>query len=278
MNRFLFPCALVLALVLAGAGCLHAPYAPNDTATARHHVMQQLLQGVAGSIQQDLDGLDATVSLAAHNLGVTGLSGPEADGILRSVVSSHPCIHTAITYDANGTVRAAEPADVKVIIGQNLLDQENVRRATSTQKPLMSEYFTLAEGGEAVSIARPVFSPGGEYLGALSMTFSPSCLVAPYAGEAMGYAPVIVNVAQQDGRILYHPDRALIGKPTFNEPAFASFPGVLALARRYADERSGYATFSFYRTGTDVVVEKEAFWDTVGLHGTEWRVMVIGER
>jgi len=27
-----------------------------------------------------------------------------------------------------------------------------------------------------------------------------------------------------------------------------------------------------------VVVEKEAFWDTVGLHGTEWRVMVIGER
>ncbi|MDH7511011.1 MAG: hypothetical protein QHH04_08240 [Methanolinea sp.] len=278
MNRFLSPCALVLALVLAGAGCIHAPAGKNDTADARHHVMQQLLQGVAGSIQQDLDKLDATVSLAAHNLGATGLSGPEVDGILRSIVSSHPCIHTAITYDANGTVRAAEPADVKVIIGSNLLDQENVQQAIATKEPLMSEYFALAEGGEAVSITHPVFSSNGEFLGAVSMTFSPSCLVAPYAGEAMGYAPVIVNVAQQDGRILYHPDRALIGKPTFNETTFASFPGVLALARRYADERSGYATFSFYRTGTDVVVEKEAFWDTVGLHGTEWRVMVIGER
>lgn len=278
MNRSLFPFALVLALLLAGAGCIHAPFETNDAAAARHHVMQLLLQGVAGSIERDLDGLDGNVSLAARELGATGLSGPEADGVLRRVVSLHPCIHAAITYDANGTVRAAEPADVKVIIGANLLDQENVRQAISTEKPLMSGYFTLAEGGEAVSITHPVFSPDGEFLGDISMTFSPSCLVAPYAGEAMGYAPVIVNVAQQDGRILYHPDRALIGKPTFNESAFAAFPGVLDLARRYSTERSGYATFSFYRTGTDVVVEKETFWDTVGLHGTEWRVMVIGER
>jgi len=278
MNRIIPLLAMTLALALAGAGCLHAPAGTKETADARHHVMQQLLHGVAGSIQGTLDGLDHNVSLAAGRLGETGLSGLKADEVLRNVVSSHPCIHAAITYDANGTVRAAEPADVKVIIGKNLLDQENVRQTTGTQKPLMSEYFTLAEGGEAVSIAHPVFSPTGQFLGDISLTFSPSCLVAPYAREAMAYAPFTFTVAQVDGRILYHPDPALVGKETFNESAFASFPDGSGLARRYSTERSGYATFSFYRTGTGVVVEKEAFWETVHLHGTEWRVMVIGER
>lgn len=278
MSRFLSLSAIVLVLALAGAGCLHVPSGKNDTTAARHHVMQQLLQGVTRTTQSSLDSLDETVSIAAGMLGQIGISGPGADEVLRGVVSSSPCIHGAITYDANGTVRAAEPGNVKVIIGSNLLDQENVRQAVTTKKPLMSGYFTLAEGGEAVSITHPVFSPAGEFLGDLSMTFVPSCLVAPSATAAMDYAPFTFTVAQPDGRILYHPDHDFVGKPTFNESAFAPFPAVLDLARRYSTERSGYATFSFYRTGTDVVVEKETFWDTVGLHGTEWRVMVIGER
>jgi hypothetical protein len=278
MSRLIPLLAITLVLALAGAGCLHAPSVTSETSDARHHVMQQLLRGMAGSIQGTLDGLDHNVSLAAGRLGKTGLSGPEADEVLRNVVSSHPCIHAAITYDSNGTVRAAEPSDVKAIIGSSLLDQENVRQATGTEKHLMSGYFTLAEGGKAVSIAHPVFSPTGQFLGDIGMTFSPSCLVAPYAGEAMAYAPFTFTVAQADGRILYHPDPGLIGKETFNESAFASFPEVLELARRYSTERSGYATFSFYQTGTGNVVEKETLWDTVRLHGTEWRVMVIGER
>jgi len=94
----------------------------------------------------------------------------------------------------------------------------------------------------------------------------------------MAYAPFIFNIAQADGRILFHPDPSLVGKPTFNETTFARFPGILDLAHRYSTEHPGYATFSFYRTGTDLFVEKETFWDTVSLHGTEWRVMVIAER
>lgn len=268
---------IIVILALLGAGCVHAPVATDEMLDARHHLMQQLLHGVTGHLQASLSSLDDTCSEAAETLGSTSLSGPRADAILERVVSSHPSILTAITYDTNGTVIAAEPASAKVIIGRSLLDQEQVRQAVGTQKPLMSGYFTLAQGGEGVAIARPVFSGDGKFIGVVSTTFSPRMLIAPAAGDAMAYAPFIFNIAQADGHILFHPDPSLVGKPTFNETTFSRFPGILDLARRYSSERSGYATFSFSRTGSDVVVEKETFWDTVSLHGTEWRVMVIAE-
>jgi len=273
----LFILITVLALFLAGTGCLQEKHPPAVQEGPRHALMQRLLGAVAGSTQDTLDTLDLAVSGSAGEIGSSGLFGPATDAILADLVSFHPAVISAITYDTNGTVRAAEPASAKVIVGQSLLDQVQVRQSISTRKPLMSGYFTLAQGGEGVAIAHPVFSRDGEFLGVVSTTFSPRALIAPAADEAMAYAPFIFNVAQADGRILFHPDPALVGKPTFNETTFARFPGILDLARRYSTEPSGYATFSFYRTGTDVVVEKETFWDTVSLHGTEWRVMVIAE-
>ena len=274
----LFILISILALLLAGAGCLQEKHPPAVQEGPRHALMQPLLGAVAGTTQDTLDALDIAVSGSAGAIGTSGLFGPATDNILADLVSFHPAVITAITYDTNGTVRAAEPGNAKVIVGQSLLDQEHVRQAIATRKPLMSEHFTLAQGGEGVAIAHPVFSRDGEFLGVVSTTFSPRALIAPAAGVAMAYAPFIFNVAQEDGKILYHPDPALVGKPTFNETTFARFPGILDLARRYSTERSGYATFSFYRTGSDVVVDKETYWDTVSLHGTEWRVMVIAER
>lgn len=281
MTRF-HPIVLILtfmlALLFAGSGCLQERHHTAVLESPRHSLMQQLLGAVTGTTQDTLDALDIAVSGSAGAIVTSGLFGPATDDILTDLVSFHPAVISAITYDSNGTVRAAEPATARVLVGQSLLDQEQVRQAVATRKPLMSEYFTLAHGGDGVAIAYPVFSRDGEFLGVVSTTFSPRALIAPAADEAMAYAPFIFNVAQADGRILFHPDPALVGKATFNETTFARFPGILDLAHRYSTERSGYATFSFYRTGSDVVVEKDTFWDMVSLHGTEWRVMVIAER
>ena len=268
----------MLTLLLGGTGCLQEKHPPAVQEGPRHALMQQLLGAVTGTTQDTLDALDIAVSGSAGTIGTSGLFGPATDAILADQLSFHPAVISAITYDTNGTVRAAEPASARGLVGQSIHNQAQVEKALATEEPLMSEHFTLAQGGEGVAIAYPVFSRDGEFLGVVSTTFSPRALIAPAAGEAMAYAPFIFNIAQPDGLILFHPDPALVGKPTFNETTFARFPGILDLARRYSTERSGYATFSFYRTGSDVVVEKETFWDTVSLHGTEWRVMVIAEK
>ena len=278
-NYFLI-IAMVLSL-LASAGCLQEQKVPgdvNNTTTIRHEIMQKLLHEMTGSIQSELCMFNFSIDEVSYHLGESGLSGPKADSMLADLASYHPAILSAITIDTNGTVLSAAPDNAKILIGQNIADQEAISQVLSTRQPVMSKYFTLRQGGEGVPMVYPVFSPSGEFLGALSMTFSPSILVARYAEELEGWAPFMYAVAQPDGVLLYHSNPALAGKQALDEPFFEQFPEILDFVRRSDTERTGYATFSFYKEGSTEIVPKETFWDTGYLYDSEWRVFVNADR
>ena len=281
MTRFhaLSLVAIVLTMLVC-AGCLQEQRIPggeHDTTAIRHALMHQLLNGMTGRLQDTLEAFDFSVEDVASLLGTTGISGAEADSLVRDLATSHPAVLSAITVDPNGTVLSAAPESAIPVLGQNISDQDVIARVLSTREPAMGKYFTLRQGGAGVAIVYPVFSPGGEFLGAVSMAFSPQALVTPYAEESATWAPFTYIVAQPDGVLLAHANPAFVGKPTFDEPLFEGFPEILDLARRYSTERTGYATFSYYRVGTTEVVPKETFWDTVELKGTEWRVLVVAD-
>lgn len=285
MTRFnyLLLFAIVLSLIVS-AGCLQEHQASggaNDTTTIRHAIMQKLLHEMTGTIQDNLDAFNFSIDDVSSSLGETGLSGPEADTLVADLASYHPAILSAITVDTNGTVLSAAPANARVLLGQNIADQEAISQVISNREPAMSKYFPLRQGGEGVAIVYPVFSPSGEFLGALSMAFSPSLLVARFAEESKTWAPFTYVVAQPDGVLLYQNDPSMVRFQTLNETIFKGFPDALDFIHRYSTNHSGYGTFSFWIPGPGkmvVLVEKETYWDTVTLHGTEWRVLVIAEK
>jgi polar amino acid transport system substrate-binding protein len=270
----------VVAVVLLGTGCVQEQsmqVANNATSGTGREAMVQLADEVNRSILGDLSGLDLATSDAAASLGTTGLSGPEAETVLGRVLSSDPAILTVITIDRNGTVISAVPGEAEALIGENLGTQAVVRQVLSTREPLMSDIFPLAQGGYAVLIEHPVFSPGGDFTGLVSTAFLPWDLIAPVAENATAGTAYSIMVTQTDGRVLFDPDPQEIGMETLNETLYAGFPEILETARRLSAEPSGSASYSFYSTGFGKVVKKEAFWTTLGMHGTEWRVMVIRE-
>lgn len=281
MTRFKYLILLAITLTfILGVGCLQEQQSSggmNNTTAIRHAIMQKLLHEMTGTIQDNLDAFNFSIDDTASILGTTSLSGADADMIVMDLATYHPAILSAITVDTHGTVLSAAPDNARVLLGQNIADQEAISQVLSTRQPAMSKYFTLRQGGEGIAIVYPVFSPDGEFLGALSMTFSPSLLVARFAEESRTWAPFTYIVAQPDGLLIYHSNPAIVGKPTFNEPLFERFPEILNLAHRYDTERTGYAKFSFYKNGSMKIVPKETFWDTVSLHNTEWRVLVIAE-
>jgi len=282
MTRFdyLITFAIVLSLILS-AGCLQQQNASgriNDTTTIRHAIMQKLLHEMSGSIQSELGMFNFSIDEASYYLGEHGLTGPKADAMMADFASYHPAILSLITVDTNGTVLSAAPDNAKILIGQSIADQEAISHVLSTRQPTMSNYFTLRQGGEGVVMVYPVFSPGGEFLGALSMAFSPSILATRYAEELERWAPFTYTVAQPDGVLLYHTNSALVGKPAFDEPLFEQFPEILDFVRRSDTERTGYATFSFFKEGSTEIVPKETFWETVYLYDSEWRVFVNADR
>jgi hypothetical protein len=278
MTRF-HPLALLAIALLVGAGCLQAP-APggtNTTADTRHALMQQELRAMTACIQADLDAFDASTARTASALGTTGLSGPDADAAVTALAAGHPATLSAIVVGPDGTVLAAAPESALAVLGLNIANQDAIARVLSTRQPAMGRYFTLRQGPAGVAIVAPVFAPNGTFSGAVSTAFSPQALVAPRANASKARAPFSFIVAQPDGVLIYHANASLAGTSTFDEPVFRPFPDVLDLARRYGAEPSGYAAFTFYREGTEEVVPKETFWETVSLHGTGWRVLVVAE-
>ena len=263
----------ILLISLLGTGCLHW----QETADTDHEVMLAILGEAACAIQCTLDELDSVASMTAASLEKTGISGADAEAVLKEGVESHALVLTMITYDANGTVVAAEPQSVKILVGRNLVGQEIVKRALAEKVPVMSGMFPLAEGGNGVVVEHPVKSADGKFLGVISTMFGPYDLIRPIAEDAANGTPYTFMVIETGGHILYDPDPGEVGKETFGDALYAQFPEIDRVARQAAANRSGYDTYSFYGTGSDAVVRKETYWSTVSLHGTEWRVMVIGE-
>jgi len=273
------PLLVVAALLILGAGCLQEQEArPVDTApqATGHAAMLRLLNDTAERMQDALSGLDHATADAADALGTTGLSGPGAETALRRPVAADLSVLTVITFDLDGVVRAAEPEEAKILLGQRLGDQA-VLQAIATRQPLLSDLFPLAQGGDAVVIIHPVVRGDGAATGMVSTAFIPFDLLAPIAADASRKTPCSFMVIQTDGRILYDPDPEEVGRETLDDALYKEFPEILAIARQAAGDRTGYGTYSFYSTGLGKIINKETFWTTIGLHDTEWRVMVIGE-
>ncbi len=282
MIRSLFlPVSVAFVLFLFSAGCVSEQpeqKSSESTLSDHHNAMKENLSRVTESLQGSLSELDSAVADAAADLSKTGLSGPEADAILSRVVASDPSVINIITYDMNGTVLAAEPAAAKVLVGQDISDHIIVRETLASEMPLMSPLVMLAAGVDGVIIAHPVTSQDGKFLGMASLAFSPYAMAAPVANGTVKDTPYTVMVTEPgNGLVLYDADPGQVGHETLSSSLFAGFPDLLAVARDARENRTGYGTYSFSPSPSAEAVKKETFWDTVGLHGREWRVFVIRE-
>ncbi|WP_067051453.1 cache domain-containing protein [Methanofollis ethanolicus] len=268
--------AIALALAAASllcAGCT-APAESGASDDAARVEMLSLLGGMQGAVTGNLTAIDRAAAETAAGLESAGLSGPRAEALLDGALAVDPSVYSAIVVARNGTVTAARPAGIG-LVGSNLGEQAVVREVFDRKAPVMSDLFPLAEGGYAATIECPVFSPDEKMIGLVSVAFLPDRLVGGHAEATVKGTPYTVMAAQSGGRVLYDADPEEIGKETFNESLYADFPEVLDTARSFSDNWSGHAAYSFYDTGFGGVVRKEAYWTTVGLHGTEWRLVII---
>ncbi|NYT05832.1 MAG: hypothetical protein GKC04_05605 [Methanomicrobiales archaeon] len=244
---------------------------------AEHAAMLSLLADLQGDSNGAFYRLDAATASAARDLGNAGLSGSDADMILSSLAASGPAAISAITFDRDGTVRAAAPASVTELIGLDLSGQQVVQAVLTQNQPLQSDLFALAEGGYAATIEYPVISPEGQVIGAVSGAFSPYELVRSSAETTLEDTPYAVMAVQRDGLVLFDSDPARVGTAMVDESLSADSPEMLDFAGQCSAYWSGYAMYSFPDTGTGQIVKKEAYWTTIGIHRNEWRLIIIRE-
>ncbi|HUU74715.1 MAG TPA: cache domain-containing protein, partial [Methanoregulaceae archaeon] len=254
------------ALVLA-AGCT------GQESVIQKTEMESMAEKVAASIDSGLEELKAGVGENALALAETGLSGPEAEAVLAKNLLKHPWAISSLVIAKNGTVVTAVPENFADIVGTDLSWQPQVQKANTEQVPIVSDVFMMAEGFAGISQSYPVFSPTGEYLGYTDITYTPDAFIGRQIRPLTNGTDYDVWVTQTDGTVIYDTTKEEIGKNLFTDPAYDD-PALQKIFERIIAEPEGSGQYTFWDQNWDRNITKTAVWDTAGIDGAEWRVVV----
>ena len=235
--------------------------------------LHPILLKLQGAVQAVLDRVDADLAAAAANLTEAGLTSPDTHAILNNLCEQHAYVVDCATIDRNGTMLVVEPGAYHEFEGSDISQQEQIIRLRQTGQPVLSQTFRAVEGFNAVDLQWPVFSPDGELVGSVSMLIRPESFLSVLIEPEVQGSSIDAWVMQLDGLILYDPDGDEIGRNLFTDPLYQPFPQLLTMGREIAANEAGTGTYEFFGTGMSAPVKKAASWCSVGLHGTEWRVV-----
>jgi branched-chain amino acid transport system substrate-binding protein len=236
---------------------------------------QRVLDQVRQETQKAMNALDLDLAAAAQTLSGQDMVGEKARSLMSELITGRPYIVDICTISRNGKILAVEPEHFRAIEGQDISQQEQVIRLFQTLKPVMSHNFRSVEGFDAADMEYPVFGPEKEITGSISVLFKPEIIIGDIVSRSVGENPFGVMFMQPDGRIIYETDADQIGRNTFVDPLYQSFPQLLSLARKVSEKDSGTGNYQFLDSATKQTVNKEAIWVTFALHGAEWRIVLI---
>lgn len=267
--KWLYPALIliVLGLTLSISGCT------GQKADPAIPEMKNLASGLTVSINEGLFDIRSDLKNGSVSLSETGLSGPDAGSVLTNTLTRHPWAMSAVTVSREGQIMAAVPKQYAHLTGTDVSTQPQVIRVNAAKSPGLSGVIPLVEGYPGVFQSSPVFSHEGEYLGYIDITYAPEIFLGRYIEKATMNTPYDVWVVQTDGTEIYDTNREEIGKNIISDPIYAD-PALYAVASGILKEPSGTTTYVFWDRDWSKNVTKTAVWETAGIDGTEWRIVV----
>jgi hypothetical protein len=225
-------------------------------------------------LQKTLNRIDNAIASAVLKAKDT----PQAEKDIRSLMSSiyrqEEALIDIFFIDGKGIMRYAEPKEYRNYEGSDFSGQAHVADMIKKPRPLLSSGFTAVEGFDAVTFCHPLYGKNGEFIGYLSALVRPDLVVRKLL-KSTGLPPEYdLWIMQTDGRVVYDQDAGEIGRMLFSDPLYAPYVTLLKLGRNIAATSSGTGDYIFEQTMGKENVIKKASWDTVKLHGTEWRVVL----
>ncbi len=241
----------------------------------KKEAMSALLIQDASNINSELQKLDSLISNACSQLSLTGLTGAGAEKILSDLHNENPkIILNAATADKNSILLAIQPSNYSSAIGQDVHNQEQNIEMHQTMQPAVSNLITLVEGFPGVVMVAPVFDSNNQFMGALSIVFLPYELIHPIV-ESSVQGIYTIYALQRNGTLIYDAS-AEQGKNVFTDREYQGYPELQTFIHQVVDTQSGYGKYSYYDdlAPSRPLVNKEAYWMTIGIYNTDWRLVI----
>jgi len=234
-----------------------------------------------GIIQSKLLNLDNAVAAAAEKIAKSGLQGEETRGILAGLCKKYPYLLDCSTADPRGKMITVAPEGYRRYEGVDTATNGASKRflagLSENRTPVLSNIFKSVEGPDAVVLVRPVVTEKGELLGVVSALFKPKALMDETIAPQAEVVALKINVMQLDGMVIYCTTGTETGKNVLTDPSYKDFPDLIAQAVKIAAEKTGTGGYVYPDEATGRLMKKTIYWTSIGLHGTEWRIVSIAE-
>ncbi len=245
------------------------------TGQSEKELMATILIHDASSINLELQNLDDLLSETCQKLSVTGLTGTAAENILNDLYTQQSnVIVNAATADKNDILLAVEPSNYSNIIGQDIKNQEQNIEMHKTMRPAVSNLIHLVEGFPGIVMVAPVFNTGGQFIGSLSIVFLPYELIHPIVEDTV-QGIYTIYALQSNGTLIY--DAGIEqGKNIFTDEEYQGYTELQTFIHQVVDTQSGYGKYSYFDdlAPSRPLVNKEAYWTTIGIYNTDWRLVI----
>jgi hypothetical protein len=248
----------------------------HDTA-AREELPSIILSELQRDITARLNKIDAGLYDASIGLSDKELGGPEAGAVLQMLCSLTPHSVDCVTVDKKGIIVNIAPEQYRKAVGSDISSQGHVISFLGKKDPELSSVFRVVEGFDAAVMVWPVFDKNKELAGSVNIVIRPDKFLSEVITPVVHGLPVDICVLQKDGKVVYDPDQDEIGRILFTDPMYKPYPGLLSFGAKVVKEQNGSGSYTFLSKTSNKVIKKDAWWDTVGIHGTEWRIVIIQE-
>jgi hypothetical protein len=267
--KLLISAVLLISLFVMAIGCSAGP------SKSEIHLLS-ISDNIQAEAQWRLMDLDTTLSQAAVKIAKSGLTGDETRATLEAICQKYPFLVDCATADNGGTMRTLAPEAARQYEGINTSKNKVSTEFAQDQDPLLSNSFMAVQGFDAVVLVLPVHDEKGKLLGSVSALFKPEGLFDDIIMHWAKPEGIKVNVMQLDGLVIYCSTGTETGKNVLTDPSYKGYPELIAQAARIAKEPEGSGSYT-YPDEAGQVVKKFVVWDSVGLHGNAWRVVLITE-
>lgn len=235
---------------------------------------KDILQKISNSISEQLIRMDKNLYNTVTGFGAAFPPEHVARNAFRKLYQGNPYVISCALVDPDGKIVYIEPSDFYPSEGQNIRDHENYLSMQKVQAPMLSSSFLAVEGFDAVSLQHPVHDKKGNICGYVNLLIRPEImveeLVTPYIAETF-YDPWII---EPEGRIIF--DKAFdgTGQMLFLDYLYEDNRTLLELGDQIAESESGQGDYIFIDPDTGERMVKMAIWDTIHMHGRQWRVIL----
>jgi hypothetical protein len=171
-----------------------------------------------------------------------------------------------------GIMQIIEPAIYHPWQGSDISGQAHIIQGYQTKLPALSKHFYAVEDFWGVVDFHPVVS-NGQVLGGVTALFRPESLLGRIILPIIKDQSFDMFVMEKGGVMIYDRDSTAIGQNLITDTLFKPFPELVAAAKLMDSMKTGETSYSYYQTGTTIMIKKRAYWETFEMFGTEWRIV-----